>query len=271
MAADVQRSIGAAFKQRFARDNGAVFEAVAADDAAALRLALEACPADVSRELAGRFNGQSNGQQPLHFAVIKGASTGVLQALLAAGASVNAWCGKQTFCVPLHYAAGKGHLAATELLLSRGADPTTHFVGSDASDPPFCDFTAQEMAAANGHVAVAALLAAAEASWTAEMAAEAAEAAGRRWPRAVDEALRNLEDLCGISMDDALEEANGAGGGHAVRQGLPLLSGYATALGLPRPALVACLRGMAAAPGSAPLSPHWREVMTPEELQEVEA
>jgi hypothetical protein len=69
-----------------------------------------------------------------------------------------------------------------------------------------------------------------------------------------------------------LEEANGEGGGQAVRHGLPLLSGYAAALGLPRPALVACMRGMAvAAAGSDPLSPHWREVMTPEELREVEA
>mmetsp|Transcript_6832 Transcript_6832/g.12687 ORF Transcript_6832/g.12687 Transcript_6832/m.12687 type:complete len:370 (-) Transcript_6832:266-1375(-) len=257
----------ARFARRYDLQNGPVFSAVRAGDAAALLTALAASPGDVERELGVGVGGRTNGSMPLHAAVTGGRSIEVVRVLLDHGAPVNAWCGRTTFCVPLHYTAGAGDTQQVQLLLDYGADPTMLY---QKTDPPYTSLSSRELALAGKHDQTAALLAEAEANWTPAKARAAKDSAAlrgsRRWPLAVQAMLDGLREG-GDSKAMVLEFGNGCGGGRFVREGVRFLDAYAMALDLPRPAL---LQALCDAPGGLE---HWGEgdipIMDPAETAEV--
>jgi hypothetical protein len=199
------------YDDKFLNDNGPVFAAVRGHDLEALRVALAKHPDDVIREQAPVGSLKSNGVQPLHLAVSNGASAALVATLLEAGALPNAWCGRSTFSVALHFAASAGRADVVRLLLGHGADPTLRFVdcGSGRSSSPV------EMAMRGNHREAAAILHSAEADWTpahAAATAAVAKAMPRHWPSAVANMLDNLRED-GDTKSMILEMGNGCGGG----------------------------------------------------------
>lgn len=248
-AAESIRKYEAYLDNKFKLEYGAVFAAVRADDAPALRRAIAEDSSGLTRRLR-------NQQQPLHHAIVEKKSPEVVQILLEAGAPPNEWCGRVVQCVPLHYAAGAGMMEHTRLLLEHGADPSLVYQDPES----YSSSLPHEMAQKNGHKKVSELI---RSKLPADTTCVYDDPPQVNSPLQPGSSSNLLQNLTGSTKDLILFMANGLGAGQYVRRGIPFLKAYALALEVSRESLVQLLRK---APGELG---EYGEVMDDDELKEL--